>query len=99
MQVAYGADDVATAKLLSEMAGRRTVEYRRRAGTAGSWGEVERDGGGAAAALGRRNAAATGGKGAGFPGEVFADPEDTGTLLAGSGTGTAGRSAGAGEMG
>ena len=28
-QVAYGANDLATAKLLSEMTGRRTVEYRR----------------------------------------------------------------------
>ena len=29
VQIAYGANDVATAKLLSEMTGRRTVEYRR----------------------------------------------------------------------
>jgi type IV secretion system protein VirD4 len=29
VQVAYGANDVATAKLLSEMTGKRTVEYRR----------------------------------------------------------------------
>jgi len=29
VQVAYGANDVATAKLLSEMTGQRTVEYRR----------------------------------------------------------------------
>jgi type IV secretion system protein VirD4 len=29
VQIAYGANDVATAKLLSEMTGKRTVEYRR----------------------------------------------------------------------
>jgi type IV secretion system protein VirD4 len=36
VQVAYGANDVATAKLLSEMTGTRTVEYRRESRNRGS---------------------------------------------------------------
>ena len=38
VQVAYGANDVATAKLLSEMTGRRTVEYRRLGRNGGFFG-------------------------------------------------------------
>ena len=38
VQVAYGANDVATAKLLSEMTGRRTVEYRRQSRNGGFFG-------------------------------------------------------------
>lgn len=38
IQIAYGANDVATAKLLSEMTGRRTVEYRRESRGGGLFG-------------------------------------------------------------
>jgi type IV secretion system protein VirD4 len=38
VQIAYGANDVATAKLLSEMTGRRTVEYRRESRDGGIFG-------------------------------------------------------------
>jgi type IV secretion system protein VirD4 len=38
VQIAYGANDVATAKLLSEMTGRRTVEYRRQSRNGGFFG-------------------------------------------------------------
>jgi len=38
IQIAYGANDVATAKLLSEMTGRRTVEYRRESRAGGVFG-------------------------------------------------------------
>jgi type IV secretion system protein VirD4 len=38
VQVAYGANDVATAKLLSEMTGRRTVEYWRKSRNGGFFG-------------------------------------------------------------
>jgi len=38
VQVAYGANDVATAKLLSEMTGRRTVEYWRKSRDGGFFG-------------------------------------------------------------
>jgi type IV secretion system protein VirD4 len=38
VQVAYGANDVATAKLLSEMTGRRTVEFRRESRDRGLFG-------------------------------------------------------------
>jgi type IV secretion system protein VirD4 len=38
VQIAYGANDVATAKLLSEMTGRRTVEYRRESRGGGIFG-------------------------------------------------------------
>ncbi len=38
VQIAYGANDVATAKLLSEMTGQRTVEYRRESRTGGIFG-------------------------------------------------------------
>jgi type IV secretion system protein VirD4 len=36
VQIAYGANDLATAKLPSEMTGRRTVEYRRESRNWGS---------------------------------------------------------------
>jgi type IV secretion system protein VirD4 len=36
VQIAYGANDVATAQLLSEMTGRRTVEYQRQSRNRGS---------------------------------------------------------------
>jgi len=38
VQIAYGANDVATAKLLSEMTGMRTVEYRRESRNGGVFG-------------------------------------------------------------
>jgi type IV secretion system protein VirD4 len=38
VQIAYGANDVATAKLLSEMTGQRTVEYRRESRGGGVFG-------------------------------------------------------------
>ncbi|HEY6321544.1 MAG TPA: type IV secretory system conjugative DNA transfer family protein [Thermoanaerobaculia bacterium] len=38
VQIAYGANDVATAKLLSEMTGQRTVEYWRESRTGGIFG-------------------------------------------------------------
>jgi len=38
VQIAYGANDLATAKLLSEMTGRRTVEYRRESRSPGMLG-------------------------------------------------------------
>jgi type IV secretion system protein VirD4 len=38
VQIAYGANDVATAKLLSEMTGKRTVEYRRESRNRGIFG-------------------------------------------------------------